>query len=79
MSFHFFALDHLITLVIDLLTQATRDLESRIGKTADTYTSGISALKELSEMLQKKASSDLEKMNSSMASQIETVEQVWTR
>ncbi|CAH2058909.1 unnamed protein product [Thlaspi arvense] len=54
---------------------ATRDLESRIGKTADTYTSGIVALKELSEMIQKKASSDLENMNSSIGSQIEAVEQ----
>ncbi|KAL1209971.1 Kinesin-like protein KIN-5B [Cardamine amara subsp. amara] len=57
---------------------ATRDLELRIGKTADTYTSGISALKELSEMLQKKASSDLENMNSSIVSQIEAVEQFLT-
>ncbi|VVB02499.1 unnamed protein product [Arabis nemorensis] len=57
---------------------ATRNLESRIGKTADTYTSGITALKELTEMLQKKASSDMEKMNSSMASQIEAVEQFLT-
>jgi len=62
--------------VVDLLTQATRDLESRIGKTSDTYTSGIAALKELSEMLQKKASSDLEKMNTSIVSQIEAVEKV---
>ncbi|ESQ52380.1 hypothetical protein EUTSA_v10016170mg [Eutrema salsugineum] len=57
---------------------ATRDLESRIGKTADIYTSGVTALKELSEMLQKKASSDLEKMNSSIGSQIEAVEQFLT-
>ncbi|CAN8316834.1 unnamed protein product [Cochlearia groenlandica] len=57
---------------------ATRDLESRIGKTADTYTSGISALKELSEMLQEKTSSDLETMRSSIASQIEAVEQLLT-
>lgn len=58
------------------LTQATRDLESRIGKTADTYTSGVAALKKLSEMLQKKASFDLENINSSIGSQIEAVEQV---
>lgn len=62
--------------MVDLLTQATRDLESRIGKTSDTYTSGIAALKELSEMLQKKASSDLEKKNTSIVSQIEAVEKV---
>ncbi|CAA7042218.1 unnamed protein product [Microthlaspi erraticum] len=57
---------------------ATRDLESRIGKTADTYTSGIAALKELSEMLQKKSSSDLETINSSVGSQIEAAEQLLT-
>ncbi|KAG7643433.1 Kinesin motor domain [Arabidopsis suecica] len=57
---------------------ATRDLESRIGKTSDSYTSGIAALKELSEMLQKKASSDLEKMNTSIVSQIEAVEKFLT-
>lgn len=74
--FHFLLWDHMITLVVNMLTQATRDLESRIGKTADTYTSGIAALKELSEMLQKKASSDLEMINSSVGSQIEAAEQV---
>lgn len=58
------------------LTQATRDLESRIGRTADTYTSGVAALKKLSEMVQKKASFDLENMNSSIGSQLEDVEQV---
>ncbi|KAJ4903788.1 ATP binding microtubule motor family protein [Raphanus sativus] len=57
---------------------ATRDLESRIGKTADTYTSGVAALKELSTMVQKKASFDLENMNSSIGSQIEAVEQLLT-
>ncbi|CAH8387306.1 unnamed protein product [Eruca vesicaria subsp. sativa] len=55
---------------------ATRDLESRIGKTADTYTSGVAALKKLSEMVQKKASFDLENINSSIGSQIEAVEQL---
>ncbi|KAL0896844.1 hypothetical protein Bca101_080805 [Brassica carinata] len=55
---------------------ATRDLESRIGKTADTYTSGVAALKELSAMVQKKASFDLENTNSSIGSQIEAVEQL---
>ncbi|KAG7569511.1 hypothetical protein ISN45_Aa04g022160 [Arabidopsis thaliana x Arabidopsis arenosa] len=57
---------------------ATRDLESRIGKTADTFTSGIASLKELSEMLQKMASSDLEKMNSSIVSQVKAVEKFIT-
>ncbi|KAF2568796.1 hypothetical protein F2Q68_00028075 [Brassica cretica] len=55
---------------------ATRDLESRIGRTVDTYTSGVAALKKLSAMVQKKASFDLENMNCSIGSQIEAVEQL---
>ncbi|KAH0930436.1 hypothetical protein HID58_016163 [Brassica napus] len=57
---------------------ATGDLESRIGRTAYTYTSGVAALKKLSEMVQKKASFDLENMNSSIGSQLEDVEQLLT-
>ncbi|KAL6142066.1 hypothetical protein ACLB2K_060349 [Fragaria x ananassa] len=53
---------------------ATKVLESRIKKISETYSSGVSALKELANMLQMKASSDLEQINSKTLSQTEVVE-----
>ncbi|XP_050384584.1 kinesin-like protein KIN-5B [Argentina anserina] len=53
---------------------ATKVLESRIEKISETYSSGVSALKELANMLQMKASSDLEQINSKTLSQTVAVE-----
>ncbi|KAM5560023.1 kinesin-like protein KIN-5B [Rosa sericea] len=53
---------------------ATKVLESRIKKISETYSSGVSALKELANMLQMKASSDLEQLNSKTLSQTVAVE-----
>ncbi|XP_010529861.1 PREDICTED: kinesin-like protein KIN-5B [Tarenaya hassleriana] len=54
---------------------ATRVLESKIKKTTDAYTFGVAALKELAETLRKKASSNMEKINSIVVSQTEVVEE----
>ncbi|XP_068341884.1 kinesin-like protein KIN-5B [Pyrus communis] len=53
---------------------AAQVLESRIKKITETYSSGVTALKELANMLQKKASSDLEQINAKMISQTVAVE-----
>ncbi|PRQ43350.1 putative plus-end-directed kinesin ATPase [Rosa chinensis] len=53
---------------------ATKVLESRIKKISETYSSGVSALKELANVLQMKASSDLEQLNSKTLSQTVAVE-----
>ncbi|XP_010440265.1 PREDICTED: kinesin-like protein KIN-5B [Camelina sativa] len=60
--------EHTHTFLVHIY-DATQDLESRIGK--------IAALKELYEIIQKKASSNLEK-NSSIVSQIAAVEKFLT-
>ncbi|CAK9155209.1 unnamed protein product [Ilex paraguariensis] len=52
----------------------TQVMESRIKKMTETYTSGVAALKELADTLQKKASSDLEQMKSTVLIQITAVE-----
>ncbi|KAK0585310.1 hypothetical protein LWI29_026650 [Acer saccharum] len=54
---------------------ATQILESRIQKLTETYTSGVTALKEVANIMQKKASSEMEQMNSTISSQIMDVEQ----
>ncbi|KAK9920725.1 hypothetical protein M0R45_029271 [Rubus argutus] len=53
---------------------ATKVLESRIKKISETYSSGVVALKELANMLQTKASSDLEQINVKTLSQTLAVE-----
>ncbi|KAK2657957.1 hypothetical protein Ddye_011009 [Dipteronia dyeriana] len=54
---------------------ATQILESRIQKLTETYTSGVTALKEVANIMQKKASSEMEQMNSTISSQTMDVEQ----
>ncbi|XP_044495874.1 kinesin-like protein KIN-5B [Mangifera indica] len=54
---------------------ATEILESRIKKLTETYTLGITNLKELGNSMQKKASSDLEQINSTTLSHGKAVEQ----
>ncbi|KAL5740666.1 hypothetical protein ACOSP7_029548 [Xanthoceras sorbifolium] len=54
---------------------ATQILESRIQKMTETYTSGVAALKKVANLMQKKASSEMEQMNSAISSQIMAVEQ----
>lgn len=51
-------------------------LESRIKKMAETYTSGVATLKELANTFQRKASSDLEEINSTISLQATAVENV---
>ncbi|KAG8649247.1 kinesin-like protein KIN-5B [Manihot esculenta] len=53
---------------------ATQILESRIKKMAETYTSGVAAMKELASTMQRKASSDLEHINVTISSQTMAVE-----
>lgn len=52
-------------------------LESRIKKMTETYSSGATSLKELADMLQTKASSDLEQMEATISSRTMAVENVW--
>lgn len=42
----------------------------------ETYASGVAAIKELANTMQRKASSDLEEMDSAFSSQIAAIEQV---
>lgn len=56
--------------------QAMHNLESRIKKMTETFTSGIELLKEHGNSMQKKASSDLELISSKISSQRLTIEQV---
>ncbi|XP_059462978.1 kinesin-like protein KIN-5B [Corylus avellana] len=53
---------------------ATQALESRITKMTETYTSGVATLKDLANALQRKASSDLEQINSTISLQATAVE-----
>ncbi|KAK2976567.1 hypothetical protein RJ640_024188, partial [Escallonia rubra] len=53
---------------------ATQVLESKIKKMAQTYTLGLTTLKELADSMQMKASSDLEQIKSKMLSHIGGVE-----
>ncbi|XVE76319.1 hypothetical protein DITRI_Ditri12bG0162400 [Diplodiscus trichospermus] len=54
---------------------ATRALESRIKSMTETYASGVAAMKELANRMQRKASSDLEQMSSAFSSKIAAIEQ----
>ncbi|KAI5325565.1 hypothetical protein L3X38_034639 [Prunus dulcis] len=53
---------------------AAQVLDSKIKKITETYSSGVSALKELANMLKTKASSDLEQINARVLSQTVAVE-----
>ncbi|EEF29376.1 kinesin-like protein KIN-5B [Ricinus communis] len=53
---------------------ATEILESRIKKMTETHTSGVAALKELANTLQRKACSDLEHINATISSQTTAIE-----
>ncbi|RZC93239.1 hypothetical protein C5167_030360 [Papaver somniferum] len=57
---------------------ASNVLESRIEKIKDSYTSGILAMKELAQTLQKKASSDLKQIESKVLDQTMAVENFLT-
>lgn len=46
---------------------------------AETYTSGVATLKELANAFQRKASSDLEEINSTISLQATAVENVWSQ
>ncbi|KAM7509768.1 hypothetical protein LguiB_008643 [Lonicera macranthoides] len=52
----------------------TQVLESRIKKMTEAYTLGVTTLKELADTLQRKASSDIEQMKSTVSSQVAAVE-----
>ncbi|OMO72729.1 hypothetical protein CCACVL1_17628 [Corchorus capsularis] len=54
---------------------ATQALESRIQNMTETYATGVATMKELANTMQKKASSDLEQMDSAVSSQISATEQ----
>lgn len=43
----------------------------------ETYTSGVAALKELTNIMERKASSDLGEINVTISSQMMAVEHVW--
>uniref|UniRef100_A0A803P806 Kinesin-like protein n=1 Tax=Cannabis sativa TaxID=3483 RepID=A0A803P806_CANSA len=52
----------------------TQVMKSKVEKMAETYCSGVASLKELVDMLQRKASSDLNQINDVVASQATAVE-----
>ncbi|GLT89628.1 hypothetical protein SLE2022_076050 [Rubroshorea leprosula] len=54
---------------------ATKALDSRVKKMTETYTSGVSTLKELANVIQRQASLNLEQINSAIISQITAAEQ----
>ncbi|CAN1275072.1 Kinesin-like protein KIN-5B [Linum perenne] len=56
--------------------QATMDLELRIKKMADTYSSGIESLKAFADNLSAKSSSDLEQLNNTISSHVTASEKV---
>lgn len=55
----------------------TQVMKSRVDKMAETYCLGVVGLKELADMLQRKASSDLNQINDAISSQATVVENVW--
>lgn len=59
-----------------ILLQVTQVMKSRVDKMTETYCSGIAGLKDLADMLQRKASSDLVQLNDAISSQAITVENV---
>lgn len=56
--------------------QVTQELELRVKKMTETYTSGAATLKELANTLQRKAASDMEQINSTISKQAMAVENV---
>ncbi|XP_022748299.1 kinesin-like protein KIN-5B [Durio zibethinus] len=54
---------------------ANQALESRIKNMTETYASGMAAMKELANIMQRNASSDLEQMSSAFSSKIAAIEQ----
>lgn len=60
----------------DFCSQANKILEVRIEKVKDTFTSGVSTMKELADALQMKASSDLEQLKSTIYAHMMAVENV---
>ncbi|CAN1775497.1 Kinesin-like protein KIN-5B [Linum perenne] len=56
--------------------QATMDLELRIKKMADTYSSGIESLKAFADNLSAKSSSDLEQLNNTISSHVTASEKI---
>ncbi|XP_021289171.1 kinesin-like protein KIN-5B [Herrania umbratica] len=54
---------------------ATQALESKIKNMTETHASGVEAMKELANTMQRKASSDQEQMSSTFSSQIAVTEQ----
>ncbi|KAJ4828706.1 Kinesin-like protein KIN-5B [Turnera subulata] len=60
-------------------SDATNVLESRINRMRETYISGVAALKELTDSMRKKASSDLEEINVSFSSQMTAVDDFLAR
>ena len=59
-----------------ILLQVTHVMKSRVDKMTDTYCSGVAGLKELADMLQRKASSDLGQLSDAISSQAAAVEKV---
>ncbi|CAN1275073.1 Kinesin-like protein KIN-5B [Linum perenne] len=55
---------------------ATMDLELRIKKMADTYSSGIESLKAFADNLSAKSSSDLEQLNNTISSHVTASEKI---
>ncbi|XAR68983.1 Plus-end-directed kinesin ATPase [Bertholletia excelsa] len=53
---------------------ATQILETRLKKMTEIYTSGVTTIKDLADLLQTKASSDLEQMKYKMSHQISALE-----
>lgn len=66
-----------VSLFLDTKHDKTEVLESRIKNITETYTSGMTVLKELVDTLQTQASSDLVHMKSRLSDQIMAVENVF--
>ncbi|CAN0926683.1 Kinesin-like protein KIN-5B [Linum grandiflorum] len=54
---------------------ATKDLELRIKRMADTFSSGIESLKKFADNMRETSSSDLEQLNNTISSQVTASEQ----
>lgn len=65
-------------LIITSSFQATQILETKVGKMAQTYSSGVAALRQFIKTLQENVSTDLEQMNATVSSQAINVENVWS-
>lgn len=64
------------TFLMHTTNQVTKVMESKINKMTQTYTSGMTSLKELVDVLQLEASSDLDQIKSTISSQATKVEKV---